>query len=162
MFTDIGIDLGTYKIIVYVKNRGIIFHEPSVIAYNKKTKQIVAVGKSAYKMIGKTPSYIKTVRPILKGVICDYDFAEKRASEIRKEYENRFFRRLLARACRYRARFVVCSCCRKCSQIEGIAGFINSNFYSISRNMLSIYRSGVGEAWGDEAEVFDMGRYSAK
>ena len=85
MFTDIGIDLGTYKIIVYVKNHGIIFHEPSVIAYNEKTKQVIAVGKSAYKMIGKTPSYIKTVRPILKGVICDYDFAEKMISYILKK-----------------------------------------------------------------------------
>lgn len=85
MSTDIGIDLGTYKTIVYIKSRGIIFNEPSVIAYNVKTKDVIAVGKEAYEMIGKTPPYIKTVRPILNGVIADYDFAEKMMASILKK-----------------------------------------------------------------------------
>lgn len=85
MSTDIGIDLGTYKTIVYIKNKGILFNEPSVIAYNIKTKDVVAIGKEAYKMIGKTPPYIKTVRPILNGVVADYDFAEKMMASILKK-----------------------------------------------------------------------------
>ena len=60
---DIGIDLGTANTLVYVRGRGIVINEPSIIALNKKTGQIVAIGKEARKMVGKTPSHIVVSRP---------------------------------------------------------------------------------------------------
>ncbi len=77
MDANIGIDLGTYKIAVCVKKHGIVFNQPSIIAYNIKDNSVVAIGNQAYDMVGKTPKDIKIIRPFLNGVINDYDFAEK-------------------------------------------------------------------------------------
>lgn len=76
MATDIGIDLGTANIIITVAGKGIVLNEPSVVAYDKKKKAVVAVGKEAYKMIGRTPEYIVAVRPLKDGVISDNDMTE--------------------------------------------------------------------------------------
>lgn len=74
MFTyDIGIDLGTANTMVYLRGKGIVVSEPSVVAINKKTKEIVAVGKEARQMIGRTPANIVAVRPLRDGVISDFD-----------------------------------------------------------------------------------------
>lgn len=70
---DIGIDLGTANTLVFVKNKGIVIREPSVVAVHKKTKKIIAVGTEAKKMVGKTPASILTVRPLRGGVISDFD-----------------------------------------------------------------------------------------
>lgn len=70
---DIGIDLGTANTLVWVKGKGIVIREPSVVAKHKKTKKVIAIGEEAKKMIGKTPSTIETVRPIVGGVIADFD-----------------------------------------------------------------------------------------
>ena len=70
---DIGIDLGTANILVWVKNKGIVIREPSVVAVHKKTKKVVAIGTEAKKMLGKTPASIKTIRPLRHGVISDFD-----------------------------------------------------------------------------------------
>src|ERR1035437_9765684 len=70
---DIGIDLGTANTLVYVKGKGIIIREPSVVAIHKKTKKVIAVGIEAKKMVGKTPAAIITVRPLRGGVISDFD-----------------------------------------------------------------------------------------
>lgn len=70
---DIGIDLGTANILVWVKGKGIVVREPSVVAKHKKTKQVIAIGEEAKKMIGKTPATIETVRPVVGGVISDFD-----------------------------------------------------------------------------------------
>ncbi len=70
---DIGIDLGTANTLVWVKDKGIVIREPSVIARHKKTKEILAIGKSAKKMEGKSPTLIETVRPLKDGVIADFD-----------------------------------------------------------------------------------------
>ncbi len=75
--TDIGIDLGTSNSLVYVRGKGIIINEPSVVAVNDKTGQIVAVGKEAKAMLGKTPPHIRTVRPLLHGVISDFEITEE-------------------------------------------------------------------------------------
>ena len=80
--SDIGIDLGTDKTVVSVKKQGVVFNEPSVLAYNTKTKKVVAVGTQADKMVGKTPEHIKIIRPILNGVVNDYDFAKKMLTDI--------------------------------------------------------------------------------
>ena len=70
---DIGIDLGTANTLVLVKNKGIVIREPSVVAQHKKTKQILAIGGEAKKMIGKTPATISAFRPLKDGVIADFD-----------------------------------------------------------------------------------------
>lgn len=73
---DVGIDLGTANTLVYVKGKGIVIREPSVIAMRKKTKEIIAIGSDAKKMIGKTPPSIQTIRPLKEGVIADFDATE--------------------------------------------------------------------------------------
>jgi rod shape-determining protein MreB len=74
--TDIGIDLGTASVLVYVKNRGIMIREPSVVALQKDNRKILAVGEEARQMIGRTPGNIVAVRPLKDGVIADYDVTE--------------------------------------------------------------------------------------
>lgn len=74
---DIGIDLGTANTLVYVKGKGIVINEPSVVALNKKTGQILSIGKVAKKMVGKTPSHIVAVRPLVDGVISDFETTEQ-------------------------------------------------------------------------------------
>ena len=72
---DLGIDLGTANILVFVKGKGIVVREPSVVARHKKTKHIVAIGREAKKMLGKTPGTIEALRPLKDGVIADFDAA---------------------------------------------------------------------------------------
>jgi len=74
IFTDdIGIDLGTANTLVYVEGKGIMIREPSAVARNKKTKEILAIGTAAKKMVGRTPQTIESVRPLKDGVIADFD-----------------------------------------------------------------------------------------
>jgi rod shape-determining protein MreB and related proteins len=74
---DIGIDLGTANTLVYVKGRGIVINEPSVVAINKKTGQVIAIGTEAQKMVGKTPGYIMASRPLVAGVVSDFEVTEQ-------------------------------------------------------------------------------------
>ena len=74
---DIGIDLGTANILVYVKDKGIVINEPSVVALNKKTGQILAIGKKAREMVGKTPAHIIVTRPLVDGVVSDFETTEQ-------------------------------------------------------------------------------------
>ena len=74
---DIGIDLGTANTLVYVKGKGIVINEPSVVAVNKRTGQILAIGKEARKMVGKTPGHIVVSRPLVDGVISDFETTEQ-------------------------------------------------------------------------------------
>jgi len=85
---DIGIDLGTANTLVYVRGKGIVVNEPSVVAVNQKTGQVVAVGSAAKEMLGRTPQHIIAIRPLVDGVISDFEITEemlsyliKRASE---------------------------------------------------------------------------------
>ena len=73
---DIGIDLGTANTLVYVKDRGIVLREPSVVAIQKGTKRILAVGDEAKRMLGRTPGNIEAIRPMKSGVIADFDITE--------------------------------------------------------------------------------------
>ena len=70
---DVGIDLGTANTLVWVRGRGVVIREPSVIARHKKTKEILAIGTSAKRMVGRAPAIIETVRPLRDGVIADFD-----------------------------------------------------------------------------------------
>jgi len=75
--SDIAIDLGTAHTLVYVRGRGVVINEPSVVAVNDKTNQVVAVGHAAKSMLGKTPGHIRTVRPLSHGVISDFEVTEE-------------------------------------------------------------------------------------
>ena len=82
---DMGIDLGTANILVYIKGRGIVLKEPSVVAYDKDTNEIKAIGEEARKMIGRAPENIIAVRPLRQGVISDYEITEKMLKYIIKK-----------------------------------------------------------------------------
>ena len=88
---DIAIDLGTANSLVYVKNRGIVIQEPSVVALNQKTGKILAIGQEAKKMVGRTPTHIVATRPLVKGVISDFEVTEQMLKYfITKAYQKRF------------------------------------------------------------------------
>jgi rod shape-determining protein MreB len=74
---DLAIDLGTANTLVYAKGRGIVLNEPSVIALNEKTGDVLAMGKEAWQMIGRTPGYIVAVRPLRQGAITDFDVTQR-------------------------------------------------------------------------------------
>ena len=75
--TDIGIDLGTASILVYIKGKGVVLKEPSVVAFDRDTNRIKAIGEEARLMLGRTPGNIVAVRPLRQGVISDYNVTEK-------------------------------------------------------------------------------------
>jgi len=74
---DIAIDLGTAYSLVYVRGRGIVINEPSVVAINEKTGQILAIGEEAKKMVGRTPSYIRATKPLNRGAVSDFEVTEQ-------------------------------------------------------------------------------------
>ncbi|AIF65816.1 rod-share determining protein MreBH [Terribacillus saccharophilus] len=82
---EIGIDLGTANILVYTKQKGIVLNEPSVVAIDMETKNVVAVGAEAKEMVGKTPQNIVPIRPLKDGVIADYDVTAQLLKEILKK-----------------------------------------------------------------------------
>jgi rod shape-determining protein MreB len=77
MSRDLAIDLGTANTLVYAQGRGIVFNEPTVIALNTRTREVLAMGDEAWNMIGRTPSYIVAVRPIRQGAITDFEITER-------------------------------------------------------------------------------------
>jgi rod shape-determining protein MreB len=97
---DIGIDLGTASVIVFKKGKGIVLHEPSVVAIDRNTRKIISVGEEARKMLGRTPGYISAVRPLREGVIADYDTTEKMLSY--------FIRKIVGKKWFFKPRVIVC------------------------------------------------------
>jgi rod shape-determining protein MreB len=92
---DIGIDLGTANTLVYLRGRGIVINEPSVVAINVKTNRVVAVGTEAKDMMGRTPHHIRIVRPLVDGVISDYEVTEEMLSYLinkANDMDKKFFR----------------------------------------------------------------------
>ena len=91
--SDVGIDLGTASVLVYLKGKGIVLHEPSVVAVDKQTGKMLAVGEEAQKMLGRTPGNIIAIRPLREGVISDYEMTERMIKEfIRKVLGFRLFK----------------------------------------------------------------------
>ena len=80
MAKDIGIDLGTANVLINVKGKGIVLNEPSVVAVDTMSNRVLAVGSEAYKMVGRTPSNIRAIRPLKDGVIADFDMTEQMLS----------------------------------------------------------------------------------
>ena len=97
---DIGIDLGTANVLVYIKGKGIVLREPSVVAVDKDTNQVLAVGEEARQMIGRTPGNIVASRPLREGVIADYDITE---SMLRH-----FIEKVVGRSFVFRPRIMIC------------------------------------------------------
>ena len=85
---DIGIDLGTANTLVYVKDRGIVIREPSVVAIQEGTKRILAVGDEAKRMLGRTPGNIVAIRPMKAGVIADFEITEAMIRYLIKKSHN--------------------------------------------------------------------------
>ncbi len=95
---DIGIDLGTANTLVYVKNRGIVINEPSVVAVNQKSGQVLAIGQEAKTMVGRTPAHIVATRPLVNGVVSDFEVTEQMLKYfIQKVTKGGFFHRLRSR-----------------------------------------------------------------
>lgn len=97
---DIGIDLGTTNILIYVKGKGIVLNEPSVICIDKNTKKIKAIGLEAKEMLGKTPEQVDVVRPMKDGVIADFDLTE--------EMLKRFVKKAIGKRLLTRPRILIC------------------------------------------------------
>src|SRR3989344_7607289 len=93
---DIGIDLGTANTLVYVKGQGVLINEPSVVALNEKTGQVVAIGNDAKQMIGRTPTHITVVRPLVDGVISNFEVTEEMLAyfirKVSQSSKNKFLR----------------------------------------------------------------------
>jgi len=91
MAKDIGIDLGTANVLVHIKGKGIVVNEPSVVAIDTDTNEVLAVGEEAYLMVGRTPGNIKAIRPLKNGVIADFDITEAMLSYFIDETNVRSF-----------------------------------------------------------------------
>lgn len=91
---DIGIDLGTANTLVYVRDRGIVMNEPSVVAINTKTDQVLAVGVEAKKMVGRTPAHIVATRPLVDGVISNFEVTEQMLRYFINKVNDRRFKAL--------------------------------------------------------------------
>ncbi len=94
MSADIGIDLGTANVLIYIKNKGIVLSEPSVVALDRTNNSVLAVGEEARKMLGRVPGKIVAIRPLREGVISDYDVTEKMLKHfIKKAIGRNLFRK---------------------------------------------------------------------
>ena len=90
MARDIGIDLGTANVLIYVKGRGIVLNEPSVVVVETETKKVIAVGKEANEMIGRTPGKIQAIKPMKDGVIADFEITEVMLNHFIKKINGSF------------------------------------------------------------------------
>lgn len=110
MFTkDIGIDLGTANVLIYIKGQGIVLNEPSVVAIDEETKKPLAVGTEAREMLGRTPGRVKAIKPMKDGVIADFDITEIMI--------NHFIRKVNGKSLLSRPRILIC-CPSNITQVE--------------------------------------------
>ena len=106
---DIGIDLGTANILIYVKGEGIVLSEPSVVAIDKETDKVLAVGQKAHEMLGRTPGSVMAIKPLKDGVIADFD-----KTEIMLDY---FIKKIKGKTIFSRPRILIC-CPSNITQVE--------------------------------------------
>ena len=86
---DIGIDLGTANVLIFIKGRGIVLNEPSIVVVDTETKRVIAVGKEAKEMLGRTPGKVKAIKPMKDGVIADFELTEIMLNEFIKKAKAR-------------------------------------------------------------------------
>ena len=99
-YTDIGIDLGTASILVYIRGKGVVLKEPSVVAFDRDNDKIKAIGEDARLMLGRTPGNIVAVRPLRQGVISDYKVTQQMMEYfIRKALGRKTFRKPVIAVC---------------------------------------------------------------
>ncbi|MEX2104741.1 MAG: rod shape-determining protein, partial [Bacilli bacterium] len=98
---DIGIDLGTANVLIHVKGKGIVLDEPSIVALESKTNQVLAVGEEARRMVGRTPGHIVVIRPLKDGVIADFDVTEAML--------NHFIKKIGTRGLFIKNRILICA-----------------------------------------------------
>ena len=79
---DIGIDLGTSNVLIYVEGKGVVVREPAVVAVDKSTGRVLQVGSAARNMLGRTPGNVAALRPLRDGVICDYEMTQKLLTQL--------------------------------------------------------------------------------
>ena len=106
---DIGIDLGTANVLIYVKGQGIVLNEPSVVAIKTETKNILAVGEEAHQMLGRTPGKVQSIRPLKDGVIADFDLT--------KEMLVNFIKKIKAKGIITKPRILIC-CPSNITEVE--------------------------------------------
>ena len=106
---DIGIDLGTANVLIYIKGQGIVLNEPSIVAIDSDTKKILAVGKEAKEMLGRTPKKVQAIRPMKDGVIADFEITEMML--------NNFIRKINGKSFLSRPRILIC-CPSNITQVE--------------------------------------------
>lgn len=106
---DIGIDLGTANVLIYVKGQGIVLNEPSVVAIETETKKVLAVGEEAHKMLGRTPGKVSSIRPLKDGVIADFELTEAML--------NNFIKKIKAKGAFTKPRILIC-CPSNITQVE--------------------------------------------
>lgn len=106
---DIGIDLGTANVLIYIKGKGIVLNEPSIVVVDTETKTVIAVGKEAKEMLGRTPGKIKAIKPLKDGVIADFELTEIML--------NTFIKKIKARNLFSRPRILIC-CPTNITQVE--------------------------------------------
>ena len=106
---DIGIDLGTANVLIYVKGQGIVLNEPSIVAIDADTKKPLAVGKEAREMFGRTPGTVKAIRPMKDGVIADFEITEIML--------NNFIKKINGKSFFSRPRILIC-CPSNITQVE--------------------------------------------
>ena len=99
-FNDVGIDLGTASVLVYIKDKGIVMREPSVVAVERTTGKLVAIGEEAREMLGRTPGNIIAVRPLRDGVISNFHDTERMLRY--------FMRKVIGRRLFFKPRVIVC------------------------------------------------------
>ena len=106
---DIGIDLGTANVLIYIKGQGIVLNEPSVVAMDSETKKVLAVGTEAREMLGRTPGRVQAIRPMKDGVIADFNVTEVML--------NHFIRKVIGKSLFSRPRILIC-CPSNITQVE--------------------------------------------
>lgn len=106
---DIGIDLGTANVLIYIKGQGIVLNEPSIVAIETETKKVIAVGEEAHQMLGRTPGKVKAIKPMKDGVIADFEVTEIML--------NSFIKKIKAKKLFSRPRILIC-CPTNITQVE--------------------------------------------
>ncbi len=117
---DIGIDLGTANVLIYVKDEGILVNEPSVIAIDTETNEVLAVGREADAMLGRTPNKVKAIKPLQDGVIADFEYTSKMLEE--------FIKKIKKKSSLKKSRVLIC-CPANITQVEKNA------MYELAENM---------------------------
>ena len=159
---DIGIDLGTASVLVYIKGKGVVLREPSVVAMDKNTGKLLKVGTEAEAMLGRTPGNIVAMRPLRDGVISDYDMTERMLKEFIKKVKKGDIvvaqKNFGCGSSREHAPIAIKACGVSCVIAETFARIFYRNAINIGLPIIECPEAAKDIEAGDEVEVdFDTG-----